>query len=66
MLRDYDAGSFVHHPYTWPAIDGEVTFGEAAIPLAYVERNWLDRYELLSVEPYQSDPFQVPLVLRKT
>jgi SAM-dependent methyltransferase len=65
MLEDYDAGSFVYQPYILPPIDGEVTYGDAAIPLAYVERHWLDRYELLSVENYSTDPFQVPLVMRK-
>lgn len=64
MLQDYDAGSFVYHPQNLPAVDGEVTYGEAVIPLAYVKRHWLDRYELLSVATFPADPFQVPLVLR--
>jgi len=64
MLRDYDAGSFVYHPYLLPMVDGEVTYGDAAIPLAYVEHHWKG-YELLRVETYRSDPFQVPLLLRK-
>lgn len=64
MLQDYDAGSFVYQPYILPAIDGEVTYGDAVIPLPYVTQNW-SGYELLGVETYRSDPFQIPLVLRK-
>jgi len=66
LLADYDAGEFVYHPYNLPPIDGEVPYGEAVIPLAYVHKSWTDRFEILEKPPvYASDPYQRPLVLRR-
>ena len=61
----YDAGEYLHEPYNWPAVDGEVTYGETVVPLQYVEAHWSDLFELLAVLPFASDPYQVPLVLRR-
>jgi SAM-dependent methyltransferase len=65
-LQRYDAGEFVHHPYNLPLAEGEVPYGEALIPLAYIRKHWTDRFEILD-EPalYASDPYQQMLVLRK-
>jgi SAM-dependent methyltransferase len=64
LLADYDAGEFVYLPYNMPEVEGEVPYGEAVVPLSYVERYWTDRFDLIDRPHYESDPYQIPLVLR--
>jgi SAM-dependent methyltransferase len=65
LLADYDSGKYVYHPYNLPAVEGEVPYGEAIIPLAYIERLWTDRFEILERLSYESDPYQLSLVMRR-
>jgi SAM-dependent methyltransferase len=66
MLAGYDAGEFIYHPYNMPPVDGEVPYGEAVIPRAYVDAHWTDRFAILEQPPvYASDPYQVAIVLRR-
>ena len=66
LLADYDAGELVYHPYNLPPVDGEVPYGEAVIPLAYIHKSWTDRFEILEELPlYASDPYQRPVVMRR-
>jgi SAM-dependent methyltransferase len=65
LLAGYDAGEFVYHPYNLLPVDGEVPYGEAAIPLTYIQKSWTDRFEILEeTPPYVSDPYQRPVVMR--
>ena len=59
LLADYDSGKYVYHPYNLPAIEGEVPYGEAIIPLAYIEQHWTDRFEILEQAICESDPYQL-------
>jgi len=65
LLAAYDQGKYVHHPYNLPPVEGEVPYGEAIIPLAYIEQNWTDRFEILEQANYESDPLQLALVMRR-
>jgi SAM-dependent methyltransferase len=65
LLRNYDSGEFVYYPYNMPTVEGEVPYGEAVIPQGYIDRNWTDRFEILEQLSYPSDPYQLPLVMRK-
>ena len=65
LLAAYDEGKYVHHPYNLPAVEGEVPYGEAIIPLAYIEQHWTDRFEILEQANYESDPYQLSLVMRR-
>jgi SAM-dependent methyltransferase len=43
---------------------GEITYGETVVTMAYVRRQWTDRFELLDVDLLLDDPYQVMLTLR--
>jgi SAM-dependent methyltransferase len=64
-LRNYDSGEFVYLPYNLPPVDDEVPYGEAVIPVAYVEKHWTDRFEIIENSIYESDPYQLPITLRR-
>jgi hypothetical protein len=65
LLAAYDAGDFVYHPYNLLPVDGEVPYGEAVIPLAYIQKSWTDRFEILAEpSPSPSDPYQRLVVMR--
>ncbi len=65
MMRRFDKGRFVFHPDNLPPIDGEITYGEAIIPSTYIEQRWTDTFDLMEVGTFNSDPYQVPVVLKK-
>ena len=66
FAAEYDKGNFVYHPYNLPAVDGEVPYGEAVIPLAYIKKHWAARFEIVELpRPSPSDPYQIPVVLRR-
>ncbi len=66
MIERYDAGEYVYHPYNLPAVEGEVPYGEAVVPTSYIDKHWTDRFEILERRPVSaSDPYQIPLVLRR-
>ena len=66
LLTAYDAGEFVYHPCNLLPVDGEVPYGEAAIPLTYIQRSWTDRFEILPEPPlFASDPYQRLVVMRR-
>jgi voltage-gated potassium channel Kch len=65
LLAAYDEGKYVHHPYNLPAVEGEVPYGEAIVPLAYIEQHWTGRFEILEQANYESDPYQHTLVMRR-
>jgi SAM-dependent methyltransferase len=46
------------------APEGEITYGETVVTMAYVRRRWTDRFELLDVDLLLDDPYQVMLTLR--
>jgi hypothetical protein len=64
-LIDYDSGEFVYLPYNMPPVDDEVPYGEAVIPITYVERHWTDRLELLEMATSPSDPYQLAIAMRR-
>jgi SAM-dependent methyltransferase len=64
-LRDYDSGEYVYLPYNLPSVDGEVPYGEAVIPVAYIEKHWTDRLEIVDMASSLSDPYQLPVILRR-
>jgi SAM-dependent methyltransferase len=43
---------------------GEITYGETVVTMAYVRRQWTDRFELLDIDLLLDDPYQVMLTLR--
>jgi SAM-dependent methyltransferase len=43
---------------------GEITYGETVVTMAYVRRQWSERFELLDVDLLLDDPYQVMLTLR--
>ena len=66
LLADYDAGNFVYHPYNLLPVEGEIPYGETAIPPAYIQAAWTDRFEILPESPVSaSDPFQRLVVMRR-
>lgn len=46
------------------APEGEITYGETVITMAYVREHWSERFELLNVDLLLGDPYQVMLTLR--
>jgi SAM-dependent methyltransferase len=44
---------------------GEMTYGEAVVPLPYVRKRWSDRFALLDVDLLLGDLFQIVLTLRR-
>jgi SAM-dependent methyltransferase len=65
LHASYDAAEYLHEPYNMAPVDGEVTYGETVVPIAYIDQNWADRFERLACLPYESDVYQVPVVLRR-
>jgi len=66
LLSQYDAGQFVYHPHNLLPIDGEIPYGEAMIPRAYIDKYWTARFDIVEEPPvYAFDPYQVPVVLRR-
>jgi len=51
-------------PLGAPAPQGEITYGETVITMAYVRERWAERFELLGVDLLLEDPYQVMLTLR--
>lgn len=52
-------------PADAPPIDGEVPYGDAVIPIGYIERHWTSMFTIHETEPLLGDPDQVMVVLRK-
>ena len=46
------------------APQGEITYGETVVTMAYVRQRWTDRFALLHVDLLLDDPYQVMLTLR--
>jgi SAM-dependent methyltransferase len=65
MLRAYDAGEYVYGPYNLPPVKGEIPYGDAVIPLSFIKNRWGDRFEIIEVAAYRSDPYQIPIILRR-
>jgi hypothetical protein len=66
LLIGYDAGEFAYLPYNLLPVDGEVPYGEAAIPLQYIQKSWSDRLVIIEETPsFLSDPYQRPMVMRR-
>jgi SAM-dependent methyltransferase len=65
LLAEYDSGRFVYDPHNRPLAEGEVPYGEAVIPLAYMTRHWTEMFDIVEVSPASpSDPYQIPVVMR--
>ncbi len=65
MARQFDKGQFVFFPYNLSPINGEITYGEAAIPYAYIKQHWTKMFHLIGALVFQADPYQMPIVLKK-
>ena len=65
LHTSYAAGEYLFGGYNLPKVHGEVPYGETVIPRQYIERHWADRFEVLSALPYEVDPYQIPLALRR-
>lgn len=65
MTEDFDKGRFVFHPHNRIPIDGNITYGEAVIPYAYIQQNWSAKFDLVGANQFKQDPRQVPVILRK-
>jgi hypothetical protein len=55
----------VYDPHNLPPAEGEVPYGEAVIPLAYVDKHWTEMFDIVEVSPPSlSDPYQIPVAMR--
>lgn len=62
---DEYGSAYLFKPFDRPAIDGEVTYGDALIPDEYVRTVWSDMFEVLDQWWLVNDAMQVAYVLRK-
>jgi hypothetical protein len=63
FYKDFDAGNFVFMPTNKGV---EVTYGDAAVPLAYIEKNWSPYFEVLEYVDDSNRFWQAVLVVRRT
>jgi len=65
MLCRFDCGEFVFQPYNLLPVDGEVTYGEAVIPMTFIMREWSKFFDIIHIDHTLTDSMQIPIVLRK-
>jgi SAM-dependent methyltransferase len=62
-LADYDQGRFIFAPVGGGDFLPSAFYGEACVPLSYVQRVWVKQFELCEAE--EAEDFQLFVVLRK-
>lgn len=65
MVLRFNDGKYIYAPYNMAPVDGEITYGDTAIPYSYIEKQWTEIFELIGPLVFDEDPYQIPIVLRK-
>lgn len=63
LLERHHKQGFAFMPHQRPAVDGEVTYGDASMTLEYIEQHWRD-WRVLGTDHNPSDPWQVLVFLQ--
>jgi hypothetical protein len=63
MLKAHQEKGFAFTPHNRPPINGDITYGDASVSLAYLEQHF-PKWKLESVECNDSDAYQIILFLR--
>ncbi len=63
MIHAHDTTGFAFTPHNRPPIDGDITYGDTSISLAYIESNF-PQWRIEAVECNQIDSLQVLVFLR--
>jgi len=61
----YDRGEYAFFPYHLAPVDGDVTYGEACVPYAYIEKTSTKMFDLIGPGIFCADMQQVPILLKK-
>lgn len=65
MVLRFNDGQYIYAHYNRAPVDGEITYGDTAIPLTYIKKHWTKMFELVGPLVFDEDPYQIPIVLRK-
>jgi SAM-dependent methyltransferase len=65
MLKLHDETGFAFTPHNLPPIDGDITYGDTSISLAYFDSHY-PQWTVQSVEYNVVDPYQIILFLKPT
>lgn len=65
IYASYDRGEYAFFPYQLAPIDGDITYGEACIPYAYIEKTSTKMFDLIGAGVFCADMEQVPVLLKK-
>ena len=63
MKRDHQARGFAFTPHPREAIDGELTYGDTSISIAFMKDHW-PNWEVLGLDSYLQDPYQSVVFLK--
>jgi SAM-dependent methyltransferase len=61
----YGRGEYAFFPYHLAPVDGDITYGEACVPYAYIEKTAKKMFDLIGAGIYCADMAQVPVLLKK-
>jgi SAM-dependent methyltransferase len=65
MKRDHERHGFAFTPHKREAIDGEITYGDTSITIAFMKEHW-PSWEVVGVDGYLQDPYQTVVFLKPT
>jgi len=65
MIEQHDERGFAFKPHNRAPIDGDITFGDTSMTLAYLENNF-PQWKVAAVEFNEKDSYQVVLFLKPT
>lgn len=65
MAQRFDKEQFVFYAHNLPPVDGDITYGDAVIPYTYIKKQWSRMFDLIGPVAFNSDRYQIPIVLRR-
>jgi SAM-dependent methyltransferase len=63
MLRDHAEKGFAYTPHPREPIDGDITYGDTSMTLAYIEQNWPE-WKIAGTDLQLHDPYQTLVFLK--
>mgnify|MGYP002153793461 CR=1 FL=1 len=65
LRKRFERKGFAFDPHNRQPVEGEITYGEAIVSSAYIQKNWALAFDITELGAMTSDPYQVMVVLKK-
>ena len=66
LIASHKKFGFAFHPHVRPAVDGEITYGDTSISVAFLRDHFREQWHVVQLDRSLDDPYQLVIFLKPT